>query len=210
MKIESWPTNRLTSCRTTAAGLLKIIMCEHRVPELRSYRGPVGWGWSRGCSPGCEGSCCACPLAWWRPTPWREGSGRSCCGRAASPESWSDCRLSGERREANTCTVVRHHSEWMRRWPGSGSGPNFKGPIFWLFWMSTRAFSYFHSTRCCRDDVFFCRLAQLASLWFPRQKSCVGFSQFWVIAWLQRHRHQASYFTTVFTNFTVNKSIYKL
>lgn len=117
-----WPSitnhdtqHRLTSCRTTAAGLLKIILCEHRVPELRSYRGPVGWGWSRGCSPGCEGSCCACPLAWWRPTPWREGSGRSCCGRAASPESWSDCRLSGERREANTCTVVRHHSEWMRR-----------------------------------------------------------------------------------------------
>lgn len=74
--------------------------------EHWSYRGPVGWGWSRGCSPGCEGSCCACPLAWWRPTPWLEGSGRSCCGRAACPGSWNDCRLSAERGQTHTCAIV--------------------------------------------------------------------------------------------------------
>lgn len=157
------------------------------MPELRSYRGPVGWGWSRGCSPGCEGSCCACPLAWWRPTPWREGSGRSCCGRAASPESWSDCRLSGERREANTCTVVRHHSEWMRRWPGSGVRgqgvvQTLKVPYSDYFGCLLELFHTF-TVHDVAGMMCFCRLAQkLASLWFPRQKSCVGFSQFWVIA----------------------------
>lgn len=65
--------------------------------ERCPYRDPAGWGWSRGCSPGCEGSWCASRLAWWRPTAWLEGSGRSCRGRAACPGSWSGCRLPGER-----------------------------------------------------------------------------------------------------------------
>lgn len=71
---------------------------ECAAPESGPYQGLIGWGWFPGCSPGCEGSCCACLPEWWRLMPWLEGSVRSCCDWVAYPESWSDYRLLGQKK----------------------------------------------------------------------------------------------------------------
>lgn len=78
------------------------------------WRGPAGWGWSHGCSPGCAGSCCACLPAWRRPTPWLEGSGRSCRAPAACLGSWSDCRAGTGRQLWLGCAP---YCPPLRYWP---------------------------------------------------------------------------------------------
>lgn len=95
-------------------------------------------------------------LVRWRGGGRHRGSRDPTVAAVAQQFAWRAGATAGcrERREANMCTVVRHHSEWMRCWSGfKGQGvvQTLKVPYSDYFGV----FSYFHSTRCCSDNVFF-------------------------------------------------------